>query len=56
MPIDHTNRIQVDSMSDTISFAVDSSDQIQELLKKKKGSHVEVVLVDVLEAGSRKNS
>jgi hypothetical protein len=32
-----TNRLQLDSMPDVISFAVDSSDQIQELLKKAKG-------------------
>ncbi|KAM0863262.1 hypothetical protein ACQ4PT_044707 [Festuca glaucescens] len=29
MPVDHTSRLRVDSMSDAISFAVDSSDQIK---------------------------
>jgi hypothetical protein len=38
MPVDRTNRLQVESMSDAISFAIDSSDQIQELLKKAKGA------------------
>ncbi|KAM0859735.1 hypothetical protein ACQ4PT_046996 [Festuca glaucescens] len=38
MPVDRTSRLQVDSMSDAISFAVDSSDQIQRLLKKTKGA------------------
>jgi hypothetical protein len=38
MPVDRTNRLRVDSMSDAISFSVDSSDQIQELLKKAKGA------------------
>jgi hypothetical protein len=38
MHVDRTNRLQVDSMSDAISFVVDSNDQIQELLKKTKGS------------------
>jgi hypothetical protein len=38
MPIDRANRHRADSMSDAISFAVDSSDQIQELLKKTKGA------------------
>ncbi|KAM0925266.1 hypothetical protein ACQ4PT_004298 [Festuca glaucescens] len=38
MPVDRTSRLRVDSMSDTISFAVDSSDQIQRLLKKTKGA------------------
>jgi hypothetical protein len=38
MPVDRTNRLRVDSMSDAISFAVDSSNQVQELLKKTKGA------------------
>jgi hypothetical protein len=38
MPVDRTNRLRIDSMSDAISVAVDSSDQIQELLKKAKGA------------------
>ena len=36
MPVDRTKRLRVDSMSDALSFAVDSSDQVQELLKKAK--------------------
>ena len=38
MPVDRTKRLRVDSMSDALSFAVDSSEQIQELLKKTKGA------------------
>jgi hypothetical protein len=38
MPVDRSNRLRVDSISDAISFAIDSSDQIQELLKKAKGA------------------
>ncbi|KAM0840479.1 hypothetical protein ACQ4PT_059654 [Festuca glaucescens] len=38
MPVDRTNRLRVDSMSDALSFAMDSSGQIQELLKKTKGA------------------
>jgi hypothetical protein len=38
MHVDRTNRLQVDSMFDTISFAVNSNDQIQELLKKAKAA------------------
>ena len=38
MPIDRTKRLRVDSMSDALSFAVDSSDKVQELLKKAKGA------------------
>jgi hypothetical protein len=38
IPVDCTNRLQVDSMSDALSFAVDSSDQIQELLQNTKGA------------------
>jgi membrane-associated HD superfamily phosphohydrolase len=38
MPVDRPNRLRVDSMSDAISFVMDSSDQIQELLKKAKGT------------------
>jgi hypothetical protein len=38
MPVNRTNRLWVDSISDAISFLVDSSDQIQELLKKAKGA------------------
>ena len=37
MPVDRTKRLRVDSMSDALSFAVDSSTQIEELLKKTKG-------------------
>ncbi|KAM0922899.1 hypothetical protein ACQ4PT_005848 [Festuca glaucescens] len=37
MPVDRTNKLRVDSMSDALSFAVDSSEQIQDLLKKAKG-------------------
>ena len=38
MPVDRTNKLRVDSMSDALSFAVESSEQIQELLKKAKGA------------------
>ncbi|KAM0844733.1 hypothetical protein ACQ4PT_056857 [Festuca glaucescens] len=38
MSVDRTKRLRVDSMSDALSFAVDSSEQIQELLKKTKGT------------------
>jgi hypothetical protein len=38
MPVDHTNKLRVDSMSHVLSFVVDSNQQIQELLKKAKGA------------------
>ena len=38
MPVNRTKRLRVDSMSDALSFAMDSSDQVQELLKKAKGA------------------
>jgi hypothetical protein len=38
MPVDRTNKLRVDSMSDALSFVVESSEQIQELLKKAKGA------------------
>jgi hypothetical protein len=38
MPIDRTNKLQVDSMSDALSFATESSNQLQDLLKKTKGA------------------
>jgi hypothetical protein len=38
MPVDRTNKLRVDSMSDALSFAVDSSEQTQELLKKARGA------------------
>jgi hypothetical protein len=37
MPVDHTNKLRVDSMSDALSFAAKSSNQIH-LLKKTKGA------------------
>jgi hypothetical protein len=37
-PVDRTNKLRVDSMSDALYFAVESSEQVQELLKKPKGS------------------
>jgi hypothetical protein len=38
MPFDRTNKLRVESMLGVLSFAVESSEQIQELLKKAKGS------------------
>jgi hypothetical protein len=38
MHVDCANMLQVDSMSDAISFVVDSNAQIKELLKKAKGA------------------
>jgi hypothetical protein len=38
MPVDRTNKLRVDSMPDALSFAVESSVQIQDLLKKAKGA------------------
>ncbi|KAM0920169.1 hypothetical protein ACQ4PT_007692 [Festuca glaucescens] len=38
MPVDRANKLQVDSMSDAISFTVDSSEQIQALLQKTKAA------------------
>jgi uncharacterized coiled-coil protein SlyX len=54
MPIDHTNRLRIDSMSDAISFAVDSSDQIQELLKKVKGALSKLFSLIFLKLGQKK--
>jgi hypothetical protein len=42
MPVHHANKLQVKSMSDTISFAVDSREQIQELLQKGKAALVKL--------------
>lgn len=36
--MDCANKLRVDSMTDAISFAVDSGEQIQELLKKSKAA------------------
>jgi hypothetical protein len=33
-PLDRSNKLQVDSMADAISFAVDFSEQVQGLLVK----------------------
>ncbi|KAK1685578.1 hypothetical protein QYE76_046426 [Lolium multiflorum] len=38
MPVDRTNKLRVDSMSDALSFEAESSNQIQDLLKKTKGA------------------
>jgi hypothetical protein len=38
MPVDRTNKLRVDSMSDALSFATKSSNQLQDLLKKTKGA------------------
>ncbi|KAM0904955.1 hypothetical protein ACQ4PT_017682 [Festuca glaucescens] len=54
MPIDRSNRLRVDSMSDAISFAVDSSDQIQELLKKAKGALSKLLLLIFLKLDQEK--
>lgn len=37
-PVDRSNRLRVDSMADAISFAVDSSEQVQKLLVKTKAT------------------
>jgi hypothetical protein len=37
--VDHSNKLRVDSMVDVISFAVDSSEQVQGLLVKMKVAH-----------------
>jgi hypothetical protein len=38
MPVDRTNKLRVDSMSDALSFATESSNQLQDLLKKTMGA------------------
>ncbi|KAM0855257.1 hypothetical protein ACQ4PT_049891 [Festuca glaucescens] len=38
IPVDRASKLQVDSMSDAISFAVDSSEQVQMLLQKSKAA------------------
>ncbi|KAK1695577.1 hypothetical protein QYE76_012274 [Lolium multiflorum] len=38
MPIDRTSKLREDSMSDALSFATDSSNQVQGLLQKTKGA------------------
>jgi hypothetical protein len=38
MPVDRTNKLRVDSMSDALSLEAESSSQIQDLLKKTKGA------------------
>ncbi|KAK1665914.1 hypothetical protein QYE76_054073 [Lolium multiflorum] len=38
MPVDRTNKLRVDSMSDALIFATESSKQIQDLLAKTKGA------------------
>ncbi|KAK1601744.1 hypothetical protein QYE76_004999 [Lolium multiflorum] len=38
MPIDRRSKLQVNSMSDALSFATESSNQLQDLLKKTKGA------------------
>jgi hypothetical protein len=45
MPVDRTNRFRVGSMSDALSFAVDTGEQIQELLKKAKGAFSKLFLL-----------
>ncbi|KAM0926342.1 hypothetical protein ACQ4PT_003453 [Festuca glaucescens] len=37
-PVDRSNKLRVDSMTDAISFAVDSGQQVQGLLKKTKAA------------------
>jgi hypothetical protein len=38
MPVDRTKKLRVDSMLDALTFATESSNQIQDLLKKAKGA------------------
>jgi hypothetical protein len=38
MPVDRMNKLRLDFMSDALSFVVESSEQIQDLLKKAKGA------------------
>jgi hypothetical protein len=38
MPIDRTHKLRVDSMSDALTFAVESCEQIEGLLTKVKGA------------------
>jgi hypothetical protein len=38
MPIDRTNKLRMDSMLDALTFAAESSEQIQGLLTKAKGA------------------
>jgi hypothetical protein len=54
MPVDRTNRLRVDSMSDAISFAVDSNDQIQELLQKIKGALAKLFALIFLKLDQKK--
>jgi hypothetical protein len=54
MPFDRTNRLRVDYMLDAISFVVDSSYQIQELLKKAKGALSKLFLLIFLKLDQEK--
>jgi ribose 5-phosphate isomerase len=54
MPVDRANRLRVDSMFDAISFAVDSSDQIQELLQKIKGALAKLFALIFLKLDQKK--
>jgi hypothetical protein len=54
MPVYRTNRLRVDSMSDAISFAVDSCDQIQELLQKFKGALAKLFALIFLKLDQKK--
>jgi hypothetical protein len=38
MPIDHTNKLRMDSMLDSLTFAAESREQVQGLLMKAKGA------------------
>jgi hypothetical protein len=51
MPIDRANKLQIDSMSDAISFAMDSSEQVQGTSSKYQGGPIETVRPDVPEVG-----
>ena len=37
-PVDRSNQLRVDSMEDVVSFAMNSSEQVQELLMKMKAA------------------
>jgi hypothetical protein len=54
MHVDCANMLQVDSMSDAISFVVDSNAQIKELLKKAKGALSKLFLLIFLKLDQEK--
>jgi hypothetical protein len=55
MHVDRTNKLRVDSMSDALLFATESSNQIQDLLKKTKGALLRLFLMMFPKLDQNKN-